>query len=58
MADAGIRFRLLDGTTASERDWRTYHGLYESTFHRRGGIPKPHVGLLLHPLHEILQRSP
>ena len=44
VADAGIRFRLLNGNTASDRDWATYHTLYESTFHRRGGIPTLSLG--------------
>ena len=44
VADAGIRFRLLNGDTASERDWKVYHALYESTFHRRGGIPTLSLG--------------
>ncbi len=39
VAESGIRFRLLDGKTAGDRDWATFHALYESTFHRRGGIP-------------------
>jgi hypothetical protein len=37
--DAGVAFRLLDGHTASSRDWRVFHRYYESTFDRRGGIP-------------------
>ena len=53
VADAGIRFRLLDGTTASERDWKTYHGLYESTFHRRGGIPTLSLGFFLRIAHTM-----
>lgn len=39
VADAGIRFRWLDGASATEADWATFHRFYESTFHRRGGIP-------------------
>ena len=39
VAESGIRFRLLDGKTAGDGDWATFHALYESTFHRRGGIP-------------------
>ncbi len=47
VTDAGIRFRLLNGNTASERDWATYHALYESTFHRRGGIPTLSLGFFM-----------
>lgn len=39
VADAGIRFRLIDGHQAIERDWAVFHRFYESTFDRRGGIP-------------------
>jgi predicted N-acyltransferase len=39
VAESGIRFRQLNGNTASEADWSVFHALYESTFHRRGGIP-------------------
>jgi predicted N-acyltransferase len=39
VAEAGVRFRLLDGHAATAADWAVFHGLYESTFHRRGGIP-------------------
>ena len=39
VSDAGVTFRLLDGHSASLRDWKVFHGLYESTFHRRGGLP-------------------
>jgi hypothetical protein len=42
--EAGVKFRLLDGHTADERDWETFHAFYESTFHRRGGIPTLSVG--------------
>lgn len=39
VVEAGVTFRLLDGHHASENDWRIFHDLYESTFHRRGGMP-------------------
>jgi len=39
VAEAGVCFRLLDGNSAQAGDWETFHQLYESTFHRRGGIP-------------------
>jgi predicted N-acyltransferase len=39
VVEAGVTFRQLDGHQASEDDWRLFHALYESTFHRRGGIP-------------------
>jgi predicted N-acyltransferase len=42
--EAGVDFRLLDGHSASEADWAVFHGLYESTFHRRGGIPTLSAG--------------
>jgi predicted N-acyltransferase len=44
VAEAGVSFRLLDGNTASAADWAVFHGLYESTFHRRGGIPTLSLG--------------
>ena len=44
VADANIDFRLLDGKAATERDWAIFHQLYESTFHRRGGIPTLSLG--------------
>jgi predicted N-acyltransferase len=44
VTEAGIRFRLLDGKGASERDWANFHTLYESTFQRRGGIPTLSAG--------------
>lgn len=37
--DAGVSFRLLDGHSASGKDWTVFHRFYESTFDRRGGIP-------------------
>ena len=44
VVEAGVTFRLLDGSTASESDWAVFHDLYESTFHRRGGIPTLSLG--------------
>jgi len=44
VAEAGVSFRLLDGNAASADDWGVFHGLYESTFHRRGGIPTLSLG--------------
>ena len=44
VVEAGVRFRLLDGTSASDRDWAVFHALYASTFHRRGGIPTLSLG--------------
>ena len=38
-AQAGIRFRWLDGHQADHADWADFHRLYESTFDRKGGIP-------------------
>lgn len=42
--EAGVRFRLLDGNSASENDWQVFHRLYENTFDRRGGIPTLSLG--------------
>jgi len=42
--EAGVGFRLLDGNQASDQDWALFHALYESTFHRRGGIPTLSLG--------------
>ena len=39
VSEAGIEFRLLDGHSASADDWQDFHLLYESTFHKRGGMP-------------------
>lgn len=39
VAESGVRFRLLDGNTATDEDWAVFHTLYESTFHRHSGIP-------------------
>ncbi|MCB1774127.1 MAG: N-acetyltransferase [Gammaproteobacteria bacterium] len=44
VVDAGVTFRLLDGNAASEHDWAVFHDFYESTFHRRGGIPTLSLG--------------
>ncbi len=44
VSEAGVTFRLLDGHSASLRDWKVFHGLYESTFHRRGGLPTLSLG--------------
>ncbi|MGB5777326.1 MAG: GNAT family N-acetyltransferase [Sedimenticolaceae bacterium] len=44
VAEAGVAFRLLDGNSASAADWAIFHALYESTFHRRGGIPTLSLG--------------
>ena len=42
--EAGIRFRLLDGDSASDDDWQVFHRLYQDTFDRRGGIPTLSLG--------------
>jgi predicted N-acyltransferase len=44
VVEAGVRFRLLDGHAASDQDWAVFHDFYESTFHRRGGIPTLSLG--------------
>ena len=44
VAESGIDFRLLNGATATEQDWATFQGLYESTFERHGGIPTLSLG--------------
>lgn len=44
VAEADVRFRLLDGNTAGDTDWSIFHQFYESTFHRRGGIPTLSLG--------------
>ncbi|MCB1789401.1 MAG: N-acetyltransferase [Gammaproteobacteria bacterium] len=44
VGEAGVRFRLLDGNSASDDDWTLFHGLYESTFDRRGGMPTLSLG--------------
>jgi uncharacterized protein len=47
VVEAGIDFRLLDGHQATEADWRDFHQLYESTFHKRGGMPTLSLGFFL-----------
>lgn len=47
VSEAGVTFRLLNGNTASAADWAVFHELYESTFHRRGGIPTLSPGFFL-----------
>jgi hypothetical protein len=42
--EAGIEFRLLDGHSASASDWETFQQLYESTFHRKSGMPTLSLG--------------
>lgn len=37
--EQGIRLQRLNGHTATEGDWVTFHALYEATFNKRGGIP-------------------
>ena len=44
VAEAGIRFKLLDGRTAGEGDWDLFHELYIDTFDRRGGTPTLSAG--------------
>lgn len=52
--EAGIDFRLLDGNTAHETDWRDFHDLYESTFQKKGGMPT----LSLAFFQQIAQKMP
>lgn len=44
VAEAGVSFRVLDGNAASDHDWSVFHDMYESTFHRHGGIPTLSLG--------------
>ncbi len=44
VTESGVDFRLLDGHQATEGDWKILHGLYESTFHQRGGLPTLSLG--------------
>jgi hypothetical protein len=46
--EAGIRFRLLDGHSASEGDWDVFHEMYVDTFERRGGTPTLSAGFFRH----------
>ena len=39
VAEAGIRFRQLDGNTASTEDWRQFTVFYDSTYERKWGAP-------------------
>lgn len=47
VSEAGVDIRLLDGHSASEADWADFHQLYESTFHKRGGMPTLSLGFFL-----------
>ena len=38
--DSGIQFRLLDGHTATEKDWEIFTGFYEKTHIEKYNIPK------------------
>ena len=42
--EAGIHFRLLRGSEVSDDLWEVFHGLYCSTFEKRGGIPTLSLG--------------
>ncbi len=39
VVEAGIRFRCLDGTTASTQDWEDFTGFYNLTYERKWGAP-------------------
>lgn len=52
--EAGITFRQLRGDQVSDAEWSTYHRLYESTFHKRGGMPTLSEGFF----RAIAQRMP
>ena len=39
VVDAGIRFRCLDGTTATAQDWEDFTGFYNLTYERKWGAP-------------------
>ncbi len=51
--EAGIRFRWLDGHSASPEDWADFHVLYESTFDRKGGIPTLSLGFFEELAHSL-----
>ena len=53
VSEAGIEFRLLDGHTASDADWEDFHQLYESTFHKRGGMPTLSLAFFRKLAHEM-----
>lgn len=39
VVDAGIRFRILDGNTATGEDWETFTEFYNLTYERKWGAP-------------------
>ncbi len=39
VAEQGIAIEILDGHSATDRHWRTFHQFYRSTFDKRGGYP-------------------
>ena len=40
VSQAGIRFRLLDGHTASAQDWSDFYGFYQRTYLQKRNTPK------------------
>jgi len=44
VSEANISFRLLNGHTAAQEDWKDFHELYESTFDKFGGMPTLSLG--------------
>lgn len=47
VGDAGIRFRLLDGHTATEQDWATFTRMYRGIYDRKYGAPAFNQGFFL-----------
>ena len=54
VAETGVQLRLLDGHTATEKDWQRFAFFYEHTFESKWGIPTLNYGFF----REVAQRLP
>lgn len=54
VAEAGVQLRLLDGHTATEKDWQRFALFYEHTFESKWGIPTLNYGFF----REVAQNLP
>lgn len=48
VAQAGIKFRVLNGETATEQDWQTFNHLYQKTFVEKWSTPTLNLGFFNH----------
>lgn len=54
VAETGVQLRLLDGHTATEKDWQRFAFFYEHTFESKWGIPTLNYGFF----REVAQNLP